>query len=100
MTPLSEKELQDALTKLPNWEVQDDMLITAFEFDDFAQTMHFANHIADIADQQQHHPRMIIEFDLLQVELSTHDAGDKVTQKDIDLAHAIDHLEEHHEHMH
>ncbi len=100
MNPLSEEELKKELVKLEHWDVDNDHLVTVFEFENFAETMHFAQHVAELAEKHQHHPRMIIDYDLLGIELSTHDAGDKITQKDVDLAHAIDHLDKHHDEMH
>jgi len=100
MTPLTPQELEQAVEQLTAWEVQDDLLVTAFEFDDFSEAMHFVNHVAQIADEHQHHPRIIIDYTVVQIELQTHDAGDKITQKDIDLAHVIDLLESSHEHFH
>lgn len=99
MTPLTPQQLEEAVNKLPGWEIYEDLLVTAFEFDDFIQAMEFANEVAEIAEQHQHHPRIIIDYGVVQIETHTHDADHAITQKDIDLAHAIDQLSDAHEHL-
>jgi len=62
----------------------------AYEFKDFKQAMRFMNQVADVAEKMQHHPEWWNVYNKLQVTLTTHDAGNTVTQKDVDLASAMD----------
>jgi 4a-hydroxytetrahydrobiopterin dehydratase len=46
--------------------------------------------VAMLAEKMDHHPYWTNVYNKVTIELSTHDAGDVVTQKDRDLAAAID----------
>jgi 4a-hydroxytetrahydrobiopterin dehydratase len=61
-----------------------------FAFADFKQAFEFMSRVAELAEGVQHHPRWTNEYNNVEVWLSTHSAGDKVTKKDRDLAKAID----------
>jgi 4a-hydroxytetrahydrobiopterin dehydratase len=61
-----------------------------FEFADFAQAFEFMIRVAKVAEGVQHHPKWTNEYNKVEIWLSTHSAGDKVTSKDRQLAEAID----------
>ena len=62
----------NARLKTP-WEVQDDMKIRrTFEFDNFKETMKFVNQIADLAEEEGHHPVMHVFYGKVEVEFWTH----------------------------
>ncbi len=65
-------------------------LYKAFKFADFAQAFDFMTRVAAVAEGVQHHPRWSNEYDKVEIWLSTHSAGGKVTDKDRQLAEAID----------
>ncbi len=65
-------------------------LYKAFKLVDFAQAFEFMTRVAAVAEGVQHHPRWTNEYDKVEIWLSTHSAGDKVTDKDRQLAEAID----------
>lgn len=58
--PLTEKEISDLKSDVPEWQVLDDAgvkkLRRSFEFDDFAQALDFTNQIGAIAEEEDHHP--------------------------------------------
>lgn len=55
------------------WEIIDDTKISRrFEFDDFEQTMKFANQVADLAGEEGHHPVMHVFYGKLEIDLWTH----------------------------
>ncbi len=71
MKPEEIKEYNGRL-KTP-WEVQDDMKIRrTFEFDNFKETMKFVNQIADLAEEEGHHPVMHVFYGKVEVEFWTH----------------------------
>ena len=80
------------LTKSLNlvWENEDHILKHKFHFKDYFETIKFINEVADIANIQNHHPTMIVDFDRVQVLITTHEIGNMLTQKDFDLAKAIE----------
>ena len=93
MKALTEEQINEELKKLPDWEYVDGVLHTVFEFTDFVEAMGFMQILAEIAEEHQHHPRITIEFNLVEVILVTHDVG-AVTEKDIDFAHAVEQTQE------
>ncbi len=64
-------------------------LHTTLTFKDFNEAFSFLTKVAALAEQQQHHPRIINEYNKVELWLSTHDAGNVVTEKDRKLADAI-----------
>lgn len=63
-----------------------------FKFDDFRAAMAFLNQVADVAEEHGHHPEIFNLYGRVRLTLTTHDAGNMVTEKDYRLAAAIDAL--------
>jgi 4a-hydroxytetrahydrobiopterin dehydratase len=91
MTKLTIEELKAALKRLPDWQlVKDREAITRkFQFVDFDAAFAFMTRSALLAAKMDHHPEWFNVYSKVDVTLATHDAGG-VTQKDIDLATAMD----------
>jgi len=90
MKPLTSKEIDKALEKLDKWTFDEDMLHRNFEFSDFKTALSFIVRVGFEAEGEGHHPELFNVYNSVSIGLSTHDAGDKVTEKDITLAKAID----------
>jgi len=75
-----------------DWHHEDDALVRDFELKDFAAAMWFVNRVAELAEERNHHPDILIHgWNKVRLTLSTHDAGG-LTEKDHALAAAIDDL--------
>ncbi len=74
------------------WKEEDNKLKKTFEFDDFVAAFGFMAQVAIIAEKMNHHPNWSNTYNKVHFALNTHDAGDKVTEKDKKLASAIDKL--------
>jgi 4a-hydroxytetrahydrobiopterin dehydratase len=74
------------------WEEKDNKLYRKFEFKNFSEAFAFMTRVALAAEKMDHHPKWTNEYNQLQIWLSTHDAGDAVTEKDKKLASIIDGL--------
>ncbi|MEQ8706732.1 MAG: 4a-hydroxytetrahydrobiopterin dehydratase [Phaeodactylibacter sp.] len=72
------------------WKEENDQLKATFKFKDFTQAFSFMTEVAFQAEKLQHHPDWHNVYNTVDFALSTHDAGNKVTDKDRDLAKAID----------
>lgn len=72
------------------WTESDNQLSATFKFENFIQAFAFMTEVAFHAEQQEHHPNWSNTYDTVEISLSTHDAGDVVTDKDHKLAKAID----------
>lgn len=93
MEPLSETEIKTYLKdSLTSWEWSGDKLRRKLEFKDFRQAMSFMVEIGFAAEEQGHHPDLSNTFNKVNISLATHDAGGKVTEKDIRLAKAIEEI--------
>lgn len=91
-TPLSEENINDALSDLDEWTHEDDKLKRDYSFDNFRDAVAFINRIAFEAEEQVHHPEIFNVYNSVSIALSTHDAGGKVTEKDVKLAQKIESL--------
>ena len=74
------------------WHQTNRELFKEFVFKDFNEAFDFMKAVAVLAEEQNHHPRWLNEYNTVKIWLSTHDAGDMVTDKDHELAVAIDAL--------
>ena len=87
---LSTSAITEALGSLPGWTHEDDKLKKAFKFGNFKEAMSFIVRLAFEAEKQRHHPELFNVYNRVRIELTTHDAGNKVTEKDVALAKAIE----------
>lgn len=90
MEPLTQEQIEKELSKLEGWTLGENKITRDFSFRDFKTAMGFIVRVAFEAEQQAHHPELHNVYNSVKISLSTHDAGDKVTGKDIELAKAID----------
>lgn len=74
------------------WKETDNALHRKFEFKDFSEAFAFMTRVALAAEKMDHHPRWTNVYNTVEVWLNTHDAGDKVTEKDHQLSKKIDSL--------
>lgn len=74
------------------WQEENNRLKKTFTFSDFSEAFAFMTRVALVAEKMNHHPFWTNVYNTVTIELSTHDAGNVVTDKDRKLADAIDHL--------
>ena len=90
--PLKGKELHDLSHQLPNWRVIDEHHITrAFTFPDFKAALDFVNRVGAIAEEQGHHPDIVLTWGKVEVTIWTHKVNG-LTESDFILAAKIDQL--------
>lgn len=87
--PLSPETIKQALQDLSGWSYANDMISKEFEFTDFVAALAFINRVGEQAEAQGHHPEIFNVYNRVTLSLNTHDAGGKVTQKDLDLASSV-----------
>jgi 4a-hydroxytetrahydrobiopterin dehydratase len=76
------------------WQTDDNKLYKKIEFNDFSEALGFIVRVGLIAEKYNHHPTISNTYSTVEMWLSTHDAGDTVTEKDHNLAGKIDELTE------
>ena len=91
MDTLNKEQIESALQGLESWVYQDGALTRTFRFADFVHAVDFVEHLAEVAEERQHHPDIDIRYNKVTLRLSTHSAGG-VTQHDVELAEAVEHL--------
>jgi 4a-hydroxytetrahydrobiopterin dehydratase len=74
------------------WHEENNRLKNTFKFRDFTEAFAFMTKVALVAEKMDHHPTWTNTWNTVSIELSTHDGGDVVTDKDRKLANAIDKL--------
>jgi len=74
------------------WKEENNRLQRSFEFKDFKEAWGFMTEVAMYAETQNHHPNWSNVYNTVNVELTTHDAGNTVTEKDRKLAKSIDEI--------
>ncbi len=72
------------------WEEKNNTLYRKFEFKDFSQAFAFMTRVALAAEKMDHHPSWTNVYNTVEINLSTHSAGNTVTEKDRKLAQQID----------
>ena len=72
------------------WKEENNTLRASFQFKDFVEAFSFMTEVAFHAEKQNHHPNWTNIYSTVSFHLSTHDAGNVVTDKDWKLAKAID----------
>ena len=81
------------LKKIPEWELEKKHIERTFEFDDFSESIDFVNGVAEVAEDEEHHPDIDIRYNKVRLILSTHSKGG-LTELDFNLAERIDTLSE------
>jgi len=87
---LSQSQIRDEVAKLSNWSVKDGKLHAELRFEDFVDAFAFMTKVALAAESSQHHPEWRNVYNRVTIDLVTHDAGDAISQNDIDMARKID----------
>lgn len=93
MKPLSEAEIDEQLKTLKDWNFEDNRIGKTFEFSNFKEALTFMVRVGFEAEAQGHHPEWYNVYKTVAIQLCTHDADGKVTEKDIKLARAIENIE-------
>lgn len=89
---LTEEETKPLLAQLKEWQIENNKkLVKVLKFDNFKQSMDHATKIAKIAEEQNHHPDLIVRWAELRIEIWTHTVNG-LTENDFILAAKIDRL--------
>lgn len=89
MAKLTPEAAQTQLKKLSGWSLKGEAISKQYTWPSFPEAMKFVNQVADLAEQADHHPDILINYRRVTLTLSTHSEGG-ISQKDFDLAATID----------
>ncbi|MCP2165648.1 4a-hydroxytetrahydrobiopterin dehydratase [Goodfellowiella coeruleoviolacea] len=88
---LTDDQINTALGTLPEWRSEGTALVRVAELASFAQAIQVVNRVAEVAENDNHHPDITISWRTLTFRCSTHSAGG-VTSADVSLAEEIDNV--------
>ena len=87
--PLTEEQSNELLKQVPSWTIKDGYVFKQFKFKDFREAMDFVNKVADIANNEDHHPDITISYSKVSIDTWTHSING-LSENDFILAAKID----------
>jgi 4a-hydroxytetrahydrobiopterin dehydratase len=91
-TPLAEPAINAALAALPGWQRDGEALVKTFVFADFRTAMAFQQEAVEPIEAANHHPEWTNVYQRMVIRLTTHDAGNRITAKDVEVAKILEWL--------
>ncbi|UJL46048.1 4a-hydroxytetrahydrobiopterin dehydratase [Virgibacillus sp. NKC19-16] len=88
---LNEKQIQANLNQVPGWEYTDGYLTKTYKLADFKASLAFVNNVGELAEEANHHPDIVIQYNKVNLSLRSHDE-DGITNKDFGLAEKVENL--------
>ncbi len=82
------KQFKENSSPVEGWNLESKSLHKSFVFDDFSQAWGFVKKVIEFAVEADHHPKILNDFNKVEIWLTTHDEGG-VTPKDVALAEEI-----------
>lgn len=80
---LDDDEIEQQLPE--GWERDGDEIVRTYEFDDYLEGIAFVSDIGEVAEEEFHHPEIVVGYKQVEVRLTTHDSGG-ITNLDVRLA--------------
>lgn len=91
-TPLNDNQISEHLSQLAGWERDGDKITKTFKAETYMSGLALAAAIGTVCDSLNHHPDMEIGWKKVVVSFTTHDAGSKITAKDMEAATKVESL--------
>lgn len=83
---LDDEEIQSRLPE--GWERDGEEITRTFEFDDYLQGIEFAREVGELAEEEFHHPEMIVGYEEVEVRFTSHEEGG-ITDQDVEMADRV-----------
>ncbi|MEU6455538.1 4a-hydroxytetrahydrobiopterin dehydratase [Streptomyces sp. NPDC047065] len=90
--PLSRQEIEERLTELPGWSLQDGRLTRAYRLGSHFAATAMVVHVAQVQEELDHHSDLTLGYNTVSLTVHTHSAGGAVTAKDVELARRVEDL--------
>lgn len=88
-TALSPQSISSYLDQHPAWTTKNNQLHRQIEFTSYMNGIEFVNRVAELAEEANHHPDILVLWQKVDISLTTHDAGG-ITQVDLDFADRLE----------
>jgi 4a-hydroxytetrahydrobiopterin dehydratase len=92
MKTLTDPQIEQFLIDYPERQLDGSTLVASFEFDGFLEAVEFVTDLAEIVEELQHHPDILIQYAMVTLSTTTHDADDQITDRDTSLIKRIEEL--------
>ncbi|MGC9317267.1 MAG: 4a-hydroxytetrahydrobiopterin dehydratase [Armatimonadota bacterium] len=89
--PMSPEEASELASHVPEWGLREGGLERDLTFEGFSEAMRFVNAVAELAREEDHHPRICVDYDTVELSLTTHSIGG-LSMNDFIMAAKIDEL--------
>ena len=89
---MTDAEINERLQNLSGWTREGGAIQKVYELDTYTAGLVFASAVGAICEGLNHHPDMLIGYKKVTVKLSTHDIGNAISQRDFEVAEAIERL--------
>lgn len=88
--PLPQDQIEDRLRDLPGWTLKGDRITRTYRLPSHFAAAALTLHVARIQDELNHHSDLTLGYDTVTLSVNSHDAGGKVTEKDLALAARVE----------
>ena len=92
MNVVNEVELEKWLSDHSMWMFKDPEIVFEHDFGNFVSAFEFLSQVAILMEKHNHHPTLTNTYGHVRLAMATHDAGNKITDRDLNLAEAIEEL--------
>ncbi|MEU8535917.1 4a-hydroxytetrahydrobiopterin dehydratase [Streptomyces sp. BPPL-273] len=90
--PLSPQEIDERLTELPGWSLEDGRLTRIYRLGSHFAATALVVHVAQLQEELDHHSDLTLGYNTVSLAVHTHSAGGAVTAKDVELARRVEDL--------
>ncbi|MEU9094723.1 4a-hydroxytetrahydrobiopterin dehydratase [Streptomyces sp. NPDC048428] len=88
--PLPQDEIENRLRELPGWALEGDRITRTYRLPSHFAAAGLTVHVAQIQDELNHHSDLTLGYNTVALSVNSHDAGGKVTEKDLGLAARVE----------
>ncbi|MAQ59442.1 hypothetical protein CL638_01900 [bacterium] len=89
---MNSKEIEYFISEFPDWYQEGDELVAGFEFKDFQGVTVLICDLLPVIEECNHHPTVTFGYNTVEIRTTSHDEGNKITEKDLKLAAKISRL--------
>lgn len=86
---VSDEQLKEKLDELTMWGLENGKLASRVEFESYSECVEFANEVFSIAEEENHHPEIMVEYGAVEIDLWSHEEN-TITGKDLKVAELIE----------
>ena len=86
---VSDEKLKEKLDELSMWGLENGKLASRVEFESYSECVEFANKVFSIAEEENHHPEIMVEYGAVEIDLWSHEEN-TITEKDLEVAELIE----------